>query len=220
MDTNSIESGDRHLRVLITGFGPFCCGGVSIPVNPSWEAVRLLNIEALQRNLNITVRVEKIPVVYNHVEKIIPELFNIHEPDLTIHLGATDVEGGFLVERQAMREEYCYPDDANMYAPEKRIPIPGPPCVTTDMDLDLITKNFECDPHTNLPICVSDNAGKFVCEFLYYIVLNQREQNRYSVFVHVPLTADHEEIARFSHNVERLLHHCVEHVRQKDCYCL
>lgn len=62
--------------VLITGFGPFH----GHKINASWEAVKLVPTESLNQ---ADVIVQEIPVIYNVVDSIVPELWNKYNPTVS-----------------------------------------------------------------------------------------------------------------------------------------
>lgn len=62
--------------VLITGFGPFR----GHKINASWEAVKLVPTESLNQ---ADVIVQEIPVIYNVVDSIVPELWKKYNPTVS-----------------------------------------------------------------------------------------------------------------------------------------
>lgn len=62
--------------VLITGFGPFS----NHPVNASWEGVKLMNREEIEKKLNIELVLLEIPVTYENVDEFVPALWKTHTP--------------------------------------------------------------------------------------------------------------------------------------------
>lgn len=69
--------------VLVTGFGPFA----NHPVNASWEAVKLMNKEAIEDKHRIELVTLEIPVTYHNVDEFVPALWETHEPkvgDITL----------------------------------------------------------------------------------------------------------------------------------------
>lgn len=68
--------------IVVTGFGPF---GMHIK-NASWEAVKLLQHMHLEEELDVNLEVKEIPVAYDEVDKIIPELWEKHQPLVSILL--------------------------------------------------------------------------------------------------------------------------------------
>lgn len=62
--------------VLVTGFGPF----LNHPVNASWEAVKLMNKEEIEKKHNVELVLLEIPVTYENVDEFVPALWETHTP--------------------------------------------------------------------------------------------------------------------------------------------
>lgn len=67
--------------VLVTGFGPF----INHPVNASWEAVRRMNKDELEKEHNIDLVLLEIPVTYENVDEFVPALWETHTPKVSFH---------------------------------------------------------------------------------------------------------------------------------------
>ena len=61
---------------LVTGFGPF---GVHA-VNASMETVKLLTSLDVERELGIRLVTREIPVVYDYVQNMVPQLWELYQP--------------------------------------------------------------------------------------------------------------------------------------------
>lgn len=66
--------------VLVTGFGPFA----NFPVNASWEGVKLMNKDEIERKHNIELVQIEIPVTYESVDEFVPALWKTHEPKVPL----------------------------------------------------------------------------------------------------------------------------------------
>ena len=62
--------------VIVTGFGPFGNHGV----NASMEAVKLLSTLEIEKELNIKLITQEIPVEYDYVKNSIPKMWELHRP--------------------------------------------------------------------------------------------------------------------------------------------
>lgn len=67
---------ENRPTLIVTGFGPF---GIH-SVNASWEAVKLLRNMHVEDECNVRLVTEEIPVAYDEVDKMVPQLWNKHEP--------------------------------------------------------------------------------------------------------------------------------------------
>lgn len=59
-------------NIIVTGFGPFR----NHNVNASWEAVKLLP----EHFNGFHIIKKEIPVTYNHVENLVPDIWNTFNP--------------------------------------------------------------------------------------------------------------------------------------------
>lgn len=82
--------------VVVTGFGPFA----NHPVNASWEAVRLINKDELEKRLNIDLVLLEIPVTYENVDEFAPALWETHTPKVFFQLSFTHLN------KTAFRQHY------------------------------------------------------------------------------------------------------------------
>ena len=158
-------------EIIITGFGPF--GDVSS--NPTEKLVLSLK-EKLQNKL---YQIFVLPVSYSHCthwsEKHITE-----STSLVIHFGVSAKSKTILLERTG-RNSVGSSIDVNGEIVAETISENGPDVIETKLDLALVCQllkdeGFKCE--------LSDNAGDYLCNFIYYKSLTIA-QNR-SVFVHVP----------------------------------
>ncbi|KAL1513782.1 hypothetical protein ABEB36_003146 [Hypothenemus hampei] len=164
-------------NVLVTGFGPFN----NVPINASWEAVALLPNEI--NNCNIIK--EQIPVAYKHVQENIPILWEKYKPKLVIHVGVSSIAEDIVLETCANRVGYqrkdiddCCPDGGEACC-GKSNPLD---CITTMLCTKTISEYvFQ---RTNLNVSISNDPGRYLCEFIYYNSLSQDRKR--TLFVHVP----------------------------------
>lgn len=69
---------DYWLRpiVLVTGFGPY----INHPVNASWEAVKIMNKDEIEKKHNVELVQIELPVTYENVDEFVPALWETHTP--------------------------------------------------------------------------------------------------------------------------------------------
>lgn len=76
--------GSRPITILMTGFGPFR----EHVVNASWQTVRLIPERGVTLPPNIDgdtpvkLIIYEVPVIYKLVARIIPQLWEKHQPDV------------------------------------------------------------------------------------------------------------------------------------------
>lgn len=68
--------------VMVTGFGPFA----NHPVNASWEAVKIMNKEEIEKKHNCELVLLEIPVTYDNVDEFVPALWETHTPKVILIL--------------------------------------------------------------------------------------------------------------------------------------
>ncbi|XP_075216897.1 pyroglutamyl-peptidase 1 isoform X2 [Lycorma delicatula] len=165
-------------NVVVTGFGPF----YGHPVNASWEAVKLLPGMNIENEADINLVIEEIPVVYNAIEKRIPELWKQYNPLLVIHVGVSNLARNLTLERCARQSGY------------KKCDIKGQkPLFTTCFgsekiiysSLDILDLSGKINTLRDcVQTSVSTDAGRYLCEYTYYTSLSQDHSR--CLFVHVP----------------------------------
>ena len=67
---------ETRSTIVVTGFGPF---GIHLK-NASWEAVKLLPDMYVEQECDVQLVIEEIPVAYEDVNTIVPELWNTYQP--------------------------------------------------------------------------------------------------------------------------------------------
>lgn len=104
---------------------------------------------------------------------------------------------GLLLESHACNVNYCHVDNRGLCPNNGR-------CVDNDAPADLSTLLpiedvcARVQRRTKIPVKISNDAGRFLCEFIYYQSLFIDRKR--TVFIHVPSTDDHlftvENLAR------------------------
>ncbi|XP_063221537.1 pyroglutamyl-peptidase 1 [Bacillus rossius redtenbacheri] len=171
--------GLKEKMVVVTGFGPF--GEHS--VNASWEAVKLLPSLALDEELGLRLHVEEVSVAYDAVSSQVPRLWQALEPALVVHVGVSSVATDVVLESCAHRAGYVKQDVCG------KVPLDGQCCngstekIISDIDVELISKKVN-ESNIGVATSVSRNAGRYLCEYIYYTSLCIN--NLRCIFVHVP----------------------------------
>ncbi|XP_068894659.1 pyroglutamyl-peptidase 1 [Tenebrio molitor] len=163
-------------NIIVTGFGPF---GVH-QVNASWQSVKLLPSEIDGYN----VIKEEVPVSYEFVDSKVYSLWEKYNPELVIHVGVSSYANKITLERCAHKEGYVRCDHFG------NKPSKGTECIAKSLESCIqVGINVEniCDYlNTNLPVkaCVSENAGRYLCEYILYTSLSIDKSK--TMFIHVP----------------------------------
>ncbi|XP_020278178.1 pyroglutamyl-peptidase 1 [Pseudomyrmex gracilis] len=164
--------------VLVTGFGPFD----QYKKNPSWEAVKdLLSLwKKYEEFPNFQLVTVQIPVSYECVSTYIPQLWQQYNPIIVLHVGVSSKAECLTIERCAHSTGY------------KRMDVDGkcPDETYTECCVLATQINVEELCHINKDLaheyiaCFSDDAGRYLCEYIYYKSLSINQAK--TLFVHVP----------------------------------
>ncbi|KAL2325618.1 hypothetical protein Fmac_024676 [Flemingia macrophylla] len=106
-----------------------------------------------------------------------------------LHFGVNSGATRFAIERQAVNEATFRCHDEMGWKPQKEPIVPSDGAITsireTTLPVEEITKALA---NKGYDVSTSDDAGRFVCNYVYYHSLRFAEQNgTKSLFVHVPL---------------------------------
>ncbi|KAK9872462.1 hypothetical protein WA026_017931 [Henosepilachna vigintioctopunctata] len=194
-------------NILVTGFGPFG----NHPINASWEAVKLLPDEFLGHKV---VKCQ-IPVSYTDVENKIPQMWSSLKPELVVHVGVSGEARKITIEKNANRNGYVISDCYGKEHPTGQVceAEVGEDCISTGIDVKEI-----CDflNNTSEPMKYeqSENAGRYLCEYIYYTSLMQDREK--CIFIHVP-PLDSPYTAK---QLTTALLRIIENVLNRGCICL
>ena len=162
--------------LLLSGYGPF----EGFPVNPSWEAVRVLDGEHFG---HLEVRAVSLPVVWDVAPEQLLALADEIEPEAVV---ASGVAGGrveaFSLERIAFNVERGTDVEDN-----RRSGTPvvdgGPAQLESTLPLEAIAEALE---QAEVSWAYSDSAGRYLCNHLFYSVVHASQDTEVPAgFIHV-----------------------------------
>jgi pyroglutamyl-peptidase len=166
-------------RILLTGFEPF--GGD--PVNPS-----ALICQALrgQRVAHATVHAVELPCVFGGALQALDEALAASSPVLVLALGLAAGRGEISVERAALNiDDARIPDNAGAQPVDLPVVAGGPAAWFSTLPIKAIVAALR---QAGLPAAVSQSAGTFVCNHVFYGLQHRLAGTGVrSGFVHVPL---------------------------------
>lgn len=140
-------------------------------------------------------------VAYKTVRPLIPKIWESKKIDYMIHIGMATGRKYYSVERRGHRDGYLMKDvDGELLEDTERRKIEGedwvwyglPGEILSDTNIDDIWRRWR----TALPdydIRVSEDAGRFLCDFIYYSSLahlQKKGEDKRVVFLHVPVDSD------------------------------
>lgn len=169
------------MRVVVTGFGPF----LDNAVNPSDALARSLDGATLGRLVMIAE--SPLPVVYGDAGRRVLERAERERADAILCLGLARREQALRVERCARNRATSLEADARGEVRGGRAAIDGAPDVLeTAIDPDAFARALH---ERGVAATVSDDAGGYVCNDLYFHLLHAARAGKAPdrvLFVHVP----------------------------------
>ncbi len=173
--------------VLLTGFEPFN----QEPVNPAWEAVRALEGWAGE---GFTVHVRQLPCVFGEAIRVIREAITQLQPDVVIAVGQAGGRVDLSVERVAINvDDAPIMDNAQCQLVDEAVVQGGPVGYFSTLPIKAIVTALRA---AGLPASVSQTAGTFVCNHVFYGLMHHTAGLPLRAgFIHIPYLP--EQAARF-----------------------
>jgi pyroglutamyl-peptidase len=168
--------------VLVTGFEPFA--GQSL--NSSGEVVRALDARG-----GMTIATAVLPVEYRRSLSAIREAIVQADPRAVISLGQADGRHEICVETVATRAGGSDPDEAGLASNQPGEGLAGPVRYRSTLP---VTKIVESLARAGIPAILSQDAGTYVCNHLFYGLMHLLVTERPATtggFVHLPLLPEH-----------------------------
>ncbi len=176
--------------VLVTGFDPF--GGEAI--NPAWESVKRL-ADASSADYKIVVR--QIPTVFDRSLEHLYAAIEETKPDLVLCIGQAGGRTDITVERVAINvNDARIPDNEGKQPIDTPVVQGGPAAYWSSLPIKAIVKELR---ENGVPASVSQTAGTFVCNHLFYGLMHAIATKHPSIrggFIHIPYLP--EQAARLS----------------------
>lgn len=168
-------------KLLITAFEPF--GGEK--VNSS--LLTLISLPDVIGDFRL-IKME-VPVIFGLAGRMVTDAALKLDPDLIICLGQADGRGDVTPEKIGINLRNArIPDNAGLEPQNETIVDDGPDGIFTDLPLSDIVEVIN---DIGVPASVSYSAGTFVCNDLYYTLLERFRGTGVSVgFIHLPLTPE------------------------------
>ncbi|AZS70494.1 pyroglutamyl-peptidase I [Streptomyces lydicus] len=167
-------------RVLLTGFAPF--DGES--TNPSWQAVRAA---ADAPPAGVEVSAVELPCIYGASIAVLRAAIEETRPEIVVCVGQAGGRPDITVERVALNVDDARIPDASGAEPIDEAIVPGGPAAY--FSTLPIKACVEAVRAAGLPASVSNTAGTFVCNHVFYglahLIATELPDVR-GGFVHVP----------------------------------
>ena len=166
--------------LLLTGFEPF--GGDS--VNPSWLVAQALQGELIA---GACVQALCLPCVFGQALTVLQAAVQQHRPQVVLALGLAAVRGDISVERVAVNvDDARIADNAGAQPIDEPVFAGGPAAYFSTLPIKAIVGALQ---QAGLPATVSQTAGTFVCNHVFYGLMHQLRGYRTvrAGFMHLPL---------------------------------
>ena len=165
------------MRILITGFEPF--GGSD--TNITQEIISQLPAQIGNREI-VTIC---LPVSFQRAPVALQQAIAQHQPDMILLLGQCPASESIRLERFAMNMMDAKNPDNDGYTPsEETIYLKAPLAYHSPINIKTIVHHLQ---EKELPAVVSNSAGLYVCNRVYYEALHLQ---RKALFVHIPKNFD------------------------------
>jgi pyroglutamyl-peptidase len=166
--------------ILLTGFEPFN----KERINPSWEAVRALDG---WHEGDFVVHARQLPCVFGKASKVMHHAVEELQPSVVIAVGQAGGRVDLSVERIAINI-----DDAPIEDNHKRVVVDqpivtnGPAAYFSTLPIKAIVHEMRA---AGLPASVSQTAGTYVCNHVFYGLMHQAHEwgtTMRAGFIHIP----------------------------------
>ncbi len=169
-------------RVLLAGFEPF----ENDPVNPAWEIARALGGWACE---GAVVQAVQLPCVFGRAIDTLDAALIGPPLQLVLCIGAAGGRTEISMERAALNiDDARIPDNAGQQPIDLPVVKDGPAAYFSTLPIKAMVRDMRA---AGLPAAVSNSAGTFVCNHIFYALMH-RLATRPALahtrggFVHVP----------------------------------
>jgi len=206
--TNGHGNGEHNeaVTVVVTGFGPF---GVH-RVNASWAVVQELKKVGIE---NVNLVTCEIPVEYRASHQEVPKLWRLHNPKLMVHCGVSGLAREITLETVAHNHGYQSKDVSD------KLPCEGccmdtdsPKQLTSAIDMEDVRQTVSTRG-SDVPLVVSCDAGRYLCEFTYYRSLHLCRDA--AAFVHVPPLNSPYSVTQLAHTLKLVIEAMLEQLEHQ-----
>lgn len=176
----SIQPTPAVLNVLLTGFEPF----EQDPLNPSWEVARALDG---WQCVGATVRAVQLPCVFGDAITRLDQALQQWQPTLVLCLGLAGGRAALTPERVAINvDDARIPDHAGRQPVDVPVVAGGPAAYFSTLPIKAMVRDMLAQ---GVPAAVSNTAGTFVCNHIFYALMHRLAQAGSTArggFMHVP----------------------------------
>ncbi len=163
--------------ILLTGFSSF----PGAPQNPTKVTLQNMRHSEIEMPPSVV-----FPVSYRIVDKYLDRILDAVSPDIVISLGLSYEANGFTLESHAYNETDQFSVDIHDSIPDSMISESATEMLSSNIPIDKVYDHLQS---RNIPVSRSSDPGRYLCNYLYYRVLDRykNDRSKWSCFVHVPL---------------------------------
>ena len=180
MTSNASAVSPAVFNVLLTGFEPFAQDAV----NPSWEVARALDG---WQHAGATVRAVQLPCVFGDAAAHLDQALRQWQPTLVVCLGLAGGRAELTPERVAINmDDARIPDNAGRQPVDTAVQTGGPAAYFSTLPIKAMVRDMRAQ---GVPASVSNTAGTFVCNHIFYALMHRLAAAGGPVrggFIHVP----------------------------------
>jgi pyroglutamyl-peptidase len=166
--------------ILLTGFEPFN----QETINPSWEAVRALQGWS---EGDFIVHARQLPCVFGHANKVLHQAVEELQPCVVIAVGQAGGRVDLSVERVAINiDDAPIADNNQRQVIDQPVVNGAPAAYFATLPIKAIVHALR---EAGLPSSVSQTAGTFVCNHVFYGLMHQARDwgtTMRAGFIHIP----------------------------------
>jgi pyroglutamyl-peptidase len=150
--------------VLVTGFEPF----EGDAVNPSWKVARALDGWACE---GAQVKAVQLPCVFGRAIERLDQALDEWQPELVVGLGMAGGRSEISPERVAINvDDARIPDNAGQRPIDVAVVAGAAAAYFSTLPIKAIVRDLRA---AGVPASVSNTAGTFVCNHVYYALMHR-----------------------------------------------
>lgn len=170
--------------LLLTYFGPF----EGVPQNPTGPLAQKLARALAHSAPEVTVHLRELPVEYEASGQLLRGLLAELEPQLAICLGVALGRQKVSLEEVARNLDSApIPDNSGSYRSGQPIDPQGPPTYRSSLPLGALFEHFQAQGQ---PVEISQSAGSYVCNHVFYELMQATAGSIPAGFIHLPMLRD------------------------------
>lgn len=168
---------NRQPAVLLTGFAPFA----GEAINPSWQAARSLDGETIEGHRVIAM---ELPTEFEGSLRVLRKGLQETTPRVAIAIGQAGGRQGISLERVAINViDARIPDNAGAQPIDQPIVGNGPAAYFSTLPIKAALAHLN---DAGIDAHISQTAGTYVCNHVFYALMHAVQDHARAGFVHVP----------------------------------